>query len=452
MTRPLFDKGVPDEGAAVSAVLVGGVPRLRKPERRQVEMHWLSLDEMLEADHRARLVWQAVGVLDLSHWLANIAAVEGLPGRDATDPRLLVALWVSATLDGIGSARRLATLCGEKDGQLGYRWLCGGVTINHHTLSDFRSRHGAAWDELVTQIAASLMHEGLVTMKRVAQDGMRVEADAGKASFRRRGTLEACLAEVRGQLETLKQLGEEDPGELTQRERAARERAARELEERLREAIKNCQELQQQREERGKTSGEAVKEARASTTDPEARNMKFPNGGYAPGYNVQFCTDVESGVIVGVDVSNHGSDAEEFPPMLEQLQQRYGKTPEEGLIDGGFATKDTIDAAAARDCTVYAPVKDEQKQQAAGKNPFEKKKGDTSAVAAWRERMGTALAQATYKLRAQTAEWVNAFARNRGFYTMPVRGLEKCRGVAALYAVTHNLIQGAKLRAEAAMH
>lgn len=453
MTTPLFDKGPPDEGDAGCQAPWGGVPRLRTPQRRQVEMHYLSLDELLEADHPARLVWQAVGGLDLSHWLENIEAVEGLPGRNATDPRLLVALWVYATLDGVGSARRLAKLCGEKDGQLGYRWLCGGVTINHHTLSDFRSQHGEAWDELVTQIAASLMHEGLVTMKQVAQDGMRVEADAGKSSFRRRRTLETCLAEARAQLEALKQLGEEDPGELTKRERAARERAARELAERVQQALENCQQLQQQREARSKTSGEAVQEARASTTDPEARNMKFPNGGYAPGYNVQFCTDVESGIIVGVAVSNHGGDAEEFPPMLDQLQKRYGRTPDEGLLDGGYATKETINAAAARNCTVYAPVKDEQKQQAAGKNPFEKKKGDTPAVASWRERMGTDLAQTIYKLRAQTAEWVNAFARNRGFYTMPVRGMEKCRGVAALYAVTHNIMimQGAKLRAEAAM-
>jgi transposase len=451
MTTPLFDKGTPDEGNAGSQAPLGGVPRLRTPQRRQVEMHYLSLDELLEADHPARLVWQAVGGLNLSRWLANIEAVEGLPGRNATDPRLLVALWVYATLDGVGSARRLAKLCGEKDGQLGYRWLCGGVTINHHTLSDFRSQHGAAWDELVTQIVASLMHEGLVTMQQVAQDGMRVEADAGKSSFRRRGTLETCLAAARAQLEALKQLGEEDPGELTKRERAARERAARELAERVQQALENCQELQQQREARGKTSGEAVKEARASTTDPAARNMKFPHGGYAPGYNVQYCTDVQSGIIVGVDVSNHGGDAEEFPPMLDQLQERYGKTPDEGLLDGGYATKDTINAAAERGCTVYAPVKDEQKQQTAGKNPFEKKKGDTPAVASWRERMGTAPAQAIYKLRAQTAEWVNAFARNRGFYTMPVRGMEKCRGVAALYAVAHNIMQGAKLRAEAAM-
>jgi transposase len=397
------------------------------------------------------VIWAAVEGLDLSRWLQNIQAVEGTPGRDATDPRLLVAVWVYATLCAVGSARQLARLCDERQGQLGYRWLCGGVTLNHHTLSDFRAHNGAAWDQLVTQLVASLMHEGLVTMTRVAQDGMRVEANAGKSSFRRRGTLDKCLAEARQQVETLKQLGEEDPGELTKRERAARERAAREREQRVKDALANCDQLQKQREKRAKTTGEPAKEARASTTDPEARNMKFPNGGYGPGHNVQFCTDVESGVIVGVDVTNAGSDAEAFEPMLDQLERRYDRTPDEALIDGGFATKETINAAAERNCVIYAPVKDEEKQIAAGKNPFEKKKGDTEAVASWRERMGTAAGKVIYKLRAQTAEWVNAFARNRGFYTMPVRGLTKCRAVAALYAVTHNILQGAKLRAEATM-
>jgi len=450
MSTPLFDKGSPAEAGTATTKRAGGVPRLRTPERRQVEMHWLALDELLEQEHPARAIWEAVCGLDLSRWLTEIQAVEGAPGRNSTDPRLLVALWVYATFDGVGSARRLANLCGAKDGRVSYRWLCGGVSINHHTLSDFRSANGAAWDELVTQIVGSLMHAGLVTMTRVAQDGMRVEADAGQSSFRRRGTLETCLAEARVQLEALKQLDDEDATQLTQRERAARERAARERSERVQAAIKNCEEVQAQRETRAQVSGEPVKEARASTTDPEARNMKFPHGGYGPGHNVQFCTDVASGIIVGVDVTNAGSDAEEFPPMLEQLERRYARTPAEGLVDGGFATKETINVAQAQGCTVYAPLKDEAKQRVAGKDPFAKKKGDTAAVADWRQRMGTEAAQKIYKLRAQTAEWVNAIARNRGFYTMPVRGLVKCRAVAALYAITHNIVQGAKLRAEVA--
>jgi transposase len=452
MAATLFELGSADEQPQRPAkASAGGTPRLRTPERRQVEMQWLALDELLEPEHPVRVVWQAVMALDLSRWLQTIEAVEGTPGRDATDPRLLLALWVYATVDGVGSARRLAKLCDPKFGPLAYRWLCGGVTLNYHTLSSFRSQNADAWDELITQVVAVLMHAELVSLNRVAQDGMRVRANAGKSSFRRRATLEECLRDAREQVETLAQLSEEDPQELTTREQAARERAAREREELVRKALENCEELQKKRDERSKVSGEKAKEARASTTDPESRNMKFPNGGYDPGYNVQYCTDTASGIIVGVDVTNAGSDAEQFLPMLDQLQERYNQTPAEGLADGGFTTKEMIAAAAERGCTVYAPVKEEEKQRAKGKNPFEKKRGDKPPVAAWRERMGTAAAQAIYKLRAQTAEWVNAMARNRGFYRMPVRGQVKCRITATLYAIAHNIVHGANLRAEAAM-
>ena len=411
-------------------------------------MHWVSLDELLEPDHPARTVWAVVCGLDFRRWLDEIKAVEGAAGRDATDPRLLAALWIYATLEGVGSARELARLC-EK--HLAYQWLCGGVSVNYHLLADFRSQGGEKWDDLLTQIVASLLAENLVTMKRVAQDGMRVRASAGKASFRRRPRLEQFLEEARRQVEALKQLDEESPEDLTRREKAARERAAREREQRLEEALRNCDELQKQREESAKTSGRKPTEARASTTDPEARTMKFPDGGYRPGYNVQFSTDTESGIIVGVDVTNHGTDQEQLPPMLEQLEERYDRRPEEALVDGGFASLDAIDKAAARGCTVYAPLKEEEKQLAAGKNPYERKKGDSDAVAAWRERMGTAAAKLIYRLRCQTAEWVNALCRNRGFRQMPVRGQPKCRTVAVLYAIVHNIVQGMQLRAEAAM-
>ena len=131
--------------------------------------------------------------------------------------------------------------------------------------------------------------------------------------------------------------------------------------------MRQCEELQQQREATAKQSGRKVNEARASTTDPEARIMKFPDGGCRPGYNVQFATDTESGVIVGVEVTNAGNDGEELPPMLDQLEERYERVPDEALVDGGFATKETIDQATARGCTVYAPIKDEEKQKSGGK-------------------------------------------------------------------------------------
>lgn len=423
-----------------------GEPRLRVPQRQQIAMQWRSLDELLEPDHQARLVWVAVCRLKLDRWLSQIRAVERNVGRNATDPRLLVALWVYATLQGIGSARELARLC-EK--HVAYQWLCGGVTVNYHMLSNFRSQE-VGWSELLTQIVGSLLAEDLVTMDRVAQDGMRVRADAGKSSFRRRPSLEACLEEAREQVELLQRLADESPEELTKRQLAARERAAAEREQRVAEAIRNCDELQTQREASARKSGRKATPARASTTDPEARVMQFPDGGYRPGYNVQFSTTTDTGVIVGVDVTNEGSDQEQLPPMLDQLKERYDQVPPESLVDGGFASLETIDAASARGSTVYAPLKEEHKQLAAGKDPYAKKPGDSPAVAGWRARMGTPLAKQIYKLRCQTAEWVNALARNRGLYRMPVRGTAKCRLVGLLYAITHNLLVGMKLRAEAA--
>lgn len=449
MEALLFEKGSAEHPSpAQIAEQSSGSPRLRVPHRSQVEMHWASLDELLEAEHRARLVWAAVAGLDLDRWLREIKAVEGNVGRDATDPRLLVALWVYATVEGIGSARELARLT-EK--HVAYQWLCGGVTVNHHLLSDFRSQGGDKWDDLLTQIVGCLLAEGLVTMDRVAQDGMRVRASAGKASFRRRARLESCLEEARQQVDTLKQLADESSEELSKRQRAARERASRQRQERIEEAIRQCEELQAQREATAKKSGRKPKQARASITDPEARVMQFSDGGYRPGYNVQFTTDTEAGITVGVDVTNSGSDQEQLPPMLDQLQERYDQTPSEAVVDGGFASLETIDAASQAGCTVYAPLKDEEKQQQAGQDPYAKKKGDSEAVAAWRARMGREAAKAVYKLRCQTAEWVNAMARNRGLWFMPLRGRIKCRTVAVLYAITHNLMQALKLRAEA-MH
>jgi transposase len=182
MMEMLFDKGEggqPSPGEVAASRTAGGIPRLRVPHRDQVEIRWASLDELLESEHPARMVWAFVRGLNLDRWRTAIKAVQGVAGRDATDPRLLVALWIYATIEGVGSARELERLC---DKHLAYQWLCGGVSVNYHLLSDFRSRGGEAWDDLLTQIVASLLAEKLVTLKRVAQDGMRVRANAGAAT------------------------------------------------------------------------------------------------------------------------------------------------------------------------------------------------------------------------------------------------------------------------------
>jgi transposase len=456
MTPPLFDPhNLPESPTPAQAAqaLPPGKPRLRLPQRDQVEFRWASLDQLLDPDHPVRTVWAAVCALDLSAWLDEVKAVEGHVGRDATDPRLLVALWVYATLKGIGSARELDRLCGP-DGALPFQWLCGGVTVNYSLLAKFRSQGGEKWDDLLTHIVASLVEAGLVTLERIAQDGMKVRAHAAKDSFRRAATLEEALEAARQQVETLKKLAESEdsPSEdekpkRTPAQRAAQERAAQERQRRIEEAMQNCEELQRQRESTAQQSGRKAQEARASTTDPVARNMKMADGGTRPACNVQFATDTASGVIAGVEVDNEGTDGHQLPTMLDQLKERYEHVPDEALVDGGFATIDTIEQSDACGCTVYAPLKNQKKQEEQGKDPYARKKGDSDAVANWRSRMGTEVAKTLYRLRGQTAEWVNAQCRNRGLWQMPVRGQPRCRIIALLYAIAHNLVVGERLRA-----
>ena len=175
--------------------------------------------------------------------------------------------------------------------------------------------------------------------------------------------------------------------------------------------------------------------------------MKMAEGGTRPAYNVQFATDTASGVIAGVEVDNEGTDGNQLPTMLDQLKERYEHVPDEALVDGGFATIDTIEQSDACGCTVYAPLKNQTKQEEQGKDPYARKKGDSDAVANWRSRMGTEVAKTLYRLRGQTAEWVNAQCRNRGLWQMPVRGQPRCRIIALLYAIAHNLVVGERLRA-----
>jgi transposase len=407
-----------------------GVARVRWPNRLQVELRPSDLDSLLPEGHRARLVWAWVEQADLSRMYAAIRAVEGGSGRTAIAPEILYAVWLYATLDGVGTARRLARLTQEHDA---YRWICGGVQVNHHTLSDFRTAHGEAFDALLTDSVAALMAVGAVTLERVAQDGMRIRADAGAASFRRGETLERCLLEARAQVEALKRQAEEDPGALSRRQQAARERAARERHERVEAALARLPELAEIKAKQGKPRAQA----RVSTTDAEATVMKMADGGFRPAYNAQFATDTASQVIVGVAAVTVGSDMAQLLPMIEQVEARCAKSPQDWLVDGGYPAHDQLDAAAAHS-TVYAPV---PKPRDPAIDPHVAKDGDSEAVGAWRERMGTQDAKAIYKARAATAECVNAHARERGLIRLRVRGTAKVRCVLLLHALAHNLMR-----------
>jgi hypothetical protein len=322
--------------------------------------------------------------------------------------------------------------------------------VNHHTLSDFRCARVDLLDELLTHSVAVLVEQGLAKLERVAQDGMRVRASAGAASFRRRSTLKCCLEEAQAQVESLKREIDADPDASNRRRRAARERAALERQERIAQALDQLAQVEEQKKKKPapKKENESEEqhkkrsEPRASSTDGEARVMKMADGGFRPAYNVQFTTATDSQIIVGVEVNNIGSDLGQLSPMLDQVEQRYGKHPAEWLVDGGYARHDDIEAADRRGTTVYAPV---PKPKDPSRDRHLPRSDDSEAIAQWRQRMGGEEAKNIYKQRAATAECVNAIARGRGLMQFVVRGLAKVKAVALWYALAHNLMRALAL-------
>lgn len=417
----------------------GGSPRLRYANRHQVEMRICALDALIPLDHQVRTVWAFVEGLALHPLLAKIKAVKGGAGAAATDPRLLLTLWLYATLRGIGSARELNRRCDPETGEVPFQWICGGVTLNYHTLADFRVAHGEILDELLTNSVAVLLEQELVSMERVAQDGVKVRASAGAASFRRRSRLEELHADAEAQVATLKEEVATDPTAGTRRQAAARQRAATERAQRLQQALAHLPEIEAHKPAKEKDK------ARVSTTDPEARVMKMADGGFRPAFNVQLATDTQTQIITGVDVTNSGGDQGKLAPMVAQHEERYQEKPKEMLADGGFAKKEDIETVEQAGTTVYTPV---QASKDPGRDPHTPRPDDTPKVAAWRQRMATPEAKEIYKERASTAECVNAQARNRGLYQFRVRGLVKVRAVVLLYVLAHNLVRVAAVRAE----
>jgi transposase len=417
----------------------GSDPRVRvkRPQRNQIQWRDASLDQLIPRDHRVRAVWAYVDSLDVKPLYKKIQAVEGGVGRDAVDPKILMALWMFAIIEGISSARHLARLC-ERD--LPYLWICGDVGVNHHLLSDFRTEHGAFLDQLLTDTIATLLHQKIVTLETVAQDGMRVRANAGSGSFRRKKGLEECRQEAAEQVRKLREENDDDSehGSGNARRRAAVERAATERAQRVEEALKNLVELQEQKEQRKKGSGA---EARCSTTDPETRNMKMADGGFRPAYNVQFATDGDVRMIVSVDVTNNGSDGGQMAPMHEAVCEQYDKVPGHYIVDGGFATIEDITQAEKLGSQVAAPMLHEERIAKRGGNPHARRARDTNEMAAFRERMATDDAKTRLKTRPSIAEFPNAECRNRGLHQFRVRGLEKVRAVSLWYAITFNFMR-----------
>lgn len=410
-----------------------GEARTKLPERSQVEMQFLSLDQWLDQDHRVRFVWQYVESLDLTELYQSIKATRDNVGRDAIDPRILFALLLFATIEGLDSARRIDELT-RRD--IPYMWICGGVSVNYHRLSDFRTEHGELLERIVTGSIAVLIHQGVIDLKTVAQDGMRVRASAGSGSFRQDASLEAALKEAEAHVENVRQQHAEETDGGDKRRVAARERAAREKKERIEAAREELKDIQNRYDHR--SSGKPCSKPRASKTDPEARRMKMADGGTRPALNVQFASDGDAQMIVSVDVSSQGSDSGLMKPMYDDVCARYDVTPEAYLVDGGFGKKDDVTHVEQNRTQVYSPLYSEKKLLDEGKDPYAARPQESAEMTVYRARMGTAEAKTIYKRRGAIAEFPNAECRNRGLRQFRVRGLVKAKAQALWHVLAFN--------------
>jgi transposase len=437
-----------------------GPPRYVEARRDAIVFERFEFDELIGADHPARVIWAYVEQVDLSALYEQIKARAHTPGRPAADPRVMLAMWLYACVEGVGSARQLERLT---EMHHGFRWLRGGVPLNYHLLSDFRWQAAEVADRLLTQGVAALWSEGLVTLASLSHDGIRIRASAGASSFRRLAKLERLLAEVGERIVQLKQEIDADPDASNRRLRAARDRALREQQERIGAALQAVRALQADQAAAAKQdpteasggkapSAEAKsqkKEPRCSTTDAQARVMRMPDGGWRPAYNVQLTADLDSGVIVGLEVDTTGSDGGLLAPAAEQVEHRYGHRPQRFLGDGGFTRLDDITALARKAITVFCPLKPRRNPN---NDPAKPRYGDPPEIADWRRRMvdDADAGPASWMRRRGEHERVNANFRRQGLQQFNVRGTFKVKTISLLHALANNIMAAVRLRTAAA--
>lgn len=420
-----------------------GKKSLRNAVRNQVEITISCLDDLLPQEHRARDVWEYVNQLDDSYFLNNIKVIEGCGGPRSADPKILLSLWLYSMLEGIASARHIARLCKEHHA---FIWLCGGVSINYHTLSDYRSKNSEGFLKLLQESIAIMWKSGVFSPDEVAQDGTRVKANAGFSQYRTEQTLDRYLEEAKKHIKNLEDELSNDPTILSRREKSAKERVSKERISRVQKArdelkVHKKQKMISAKKNHHKLTQEDIDKMRCSITDPECRKMKMGDGGFRLAYNVQFGTSVDKNVILGVDIVNT-LDPGTLIPMMQQVQENLRSvgcpTPSKWLVDSAYANNEDLDLAEQQfpNITIYSTPTSPLK----GVDPLEPRKNDKPAMRELRERMKSEKAKNIYNKRGAAAEHSNATTKNMGMTEFLVNGLSKVKHMALLYAIAHNML------------
>lgn len=436
------DKGLfgelPEQAAPTAAGPAGG-PRYVTARRDEIEFRRFEFDGLVGPDHVARILWAYVERLELQELYGAIRAYEHGPGRPPPDPKVILALWLYACVEGVGSARALERLSEEHHG---FMWLRGGVPANYHLLSDFRRDSAAMVDRLLSEGVAALLSQGLIELQTLAQDGLRVRAAAGAASLRRRPRLQQLLAQARQRVATLREELDADTDASNKRLRAARERAARERETRIAAALRALSD--RDGDDPPATGGKQDdKQApRASTTDAQARVMRMPDGGWRPAYNAQITSDVDGMIVTAISIDTTGSDGGLMAPAVEHFETRFRRRPRRWLADGGYTVLKDIAAVTAKGIEVFCPLKPRRNPKY---DPASPRPGDPPAVAQWRRRMVADATAAGWMRRRAQIERFHAVLRQRNLWRFTVRGIDKVRAVLNLHALAHNILTGHRL-------
>lgn len=411
-------------------------PRLNCAVRNQIEFVRASIDDLIEPDHSVRSIWNYVDQMDLSSILKKIKSTESTPGRPAIDPKILLTLWIYAIVEGIGSARLIERYSNY---HLAFMWIRGGVSINYHTISDFRRNNAVEFDSLISEMIARLMDKNLITLRQISQDGMRVRAAAGTSSFRRKPKLKELLKIASQRVEDLRKEIDLDPSACLDRKKIAQKIAAEDKLNRVNKAIEEHKKAtiekgKSKKKHRKQFTQEEKDEIRSSTTDPEARKMKMGHGGFSPAYNLQIAIDNESRFIVGHEVLKKNNDYGELFKMYQKVKGTFKKGPLRWLVDQGYLDHNDIEKVEKDGCEVYVnPKKNEIRQN------------DSNELAMWRIRMGMDEAKEIYKDRAANSEWANAGMRNRGLRQFLIRGLKGVKSMFNFHVLTHNILRAIKL-------
>jgi transposase len=431
-----------------------GDARVVVANRAQLSWDLINPDGWLSPDHRARLVVGFVETLDLTVLYDKIEAREGRVGRPAADPAVLFALWLLATMDGVGSARELDRLTRQ---DLAYRWVACGVPINYHGLSDFRVAHADVLDDLLTKTLAAFMAEGLFEADEIVVDGTKIKASAGKSSYKRALRLDEAEAKAKARVVALKAEVDADPAASSRRTQAARARGLRQTQERIEKARAKLAEIEAEKAERAKRSPKEVagqKEARASLTDPQARRMRCADGAVRASYNVQIAATTDHGFVTALMATDRRNDSDLARPMVKQSEQRLGRPIKRVLADTGFAQVDDIAALSSRPeapvgVYIHPPRDRTDVKPATLLRRQKQREREPQTIKDWRQRMTTSEAETIMKKRGRI-ERVNANFKNRGFGTLLVRGLAKVQAIGLWHALAHNLTIAGRLRAIAA--